>query len=221
VTATRRLRFLRGARTVPLTRWSASGARWRARPLTLVVLIGGLWLFGSGEALMIDAGIGVSPWTVLAEGVAEHAGTSIGAATFAISACVLLAWIPLRERPGLGTLANAAVVAFALDAMRALTPEPTQPPLQVAQVLAGIACIGVGSGFYLTANLGPGPRDGLMTGLQRRLLIPVARVRLALECTAVAAGWLLGGTVGVGTLLFALLVGYAVAIGLAAAAASP
>ncbi len=208
-----------GARTVPTTPWSASGSRWRARPLTLAVLIGGLWIFGAGEAAMIDAGIGVSPWTVLAEGIGERIGISIGAATLLCSALVLLMWFGLRERPGLGTLANAVVIAIAIDVMRPVLPDPGSPPLQLLQVLLGIAAIGVGSGLYLTANLGPGPRDGLMTGLNRRLGVPVGRVRLGIEVTVLVAGWLLGGTVGVGTALFALLVGYAVSLGLAAAGA--
>jgi len=212
------MRLPRGARSVPDTPWSAQGSRWRARPATLAVLVVGLWIFGSGEAAMVDAGIGVSPWTVLAEGIGEQAGISIGAATFAVSVAVLLGWIPLRERPGLGTLANAVVIAIAIDAMRPLLPDPEARVLQVAQVLAGIACIGVGSGLYLTANLGPGPRDGLMTGWHRRLGVPVGRVRLAIEVSVLVAGWLLGGTVGVGTVLFAVLVGYAVSLGLAAAA---
>jgi len=206
-----------GARTVPTTRWSASGSRWRARPSTLLVLIAGLWIFGTGEASLVSAGLGVSPWTVLAQGLGEQVGISIGAATFAVSAAILLAWPLLNERPGVGTLANAVVIAVAIDAMRPLLPAPTHAPLQIAQILAGIAAIGVGSGLYLTSNLGPGPRDGLMTGLHRSLGTSVARVRLAIEVCAVSAGWALGGTVGIGTVLFALLVGYCVSVGLAAA----
>ena len=207
-----------GARTVPTTPWSASGSRWRARPSTLAVLAGGLWIFGTGEAAMVDAGIGVSPWTVLAEGIGEQVGISIGVATFAVSALVLLSWIGLKERPGLGTLANAVIIAIAIDAMRPVLPDPEAPVLQLLQVLLGIAAIGIGSGLYLTANLGPGPRDGLMTGLNRRFGIPVGRVRMGIEVTVLVAGWLLGGTVGVGTVLFALGVGYAVSLGLALAA---
>lgn len=208
----------RGARGVPLTRWSARGGRWRPRTATLGALAAGLWLFGTGEAALVQAGIGNSPWTVFAEGVGEQAGISIGAATFAISAAILLCWPLIGERPGLGTLANAVLVAVAIDVMRPLLPSPGAAPLEVAQVLAGVAAIGLGSGLYLTCHLGPGPRDGLMTGLHRRADLPVARVRLALELAAVTVGALLGGTVGAGTLLFALLVGYGVSLGLAAAA---
>lgn len=209
-----------GARTVPATRWSARGSRWRAGPGTLLVLVAGLWIFGTGEALLIEAGIGNSPWTVFAEGLGEQAGVSIGTATFATSGAILLAWPLLGERPGLGTLANAVVVALSIDVMSGVLPPADRPVLELLLVLAGIASIGVGSGLYLTCNLGPGPRDGLMTGLHRVLGRPVARVRLGIEVTVVTAGWLLGGTVGLGTVLFALLVGYAVSVGLAAAAAA-
>lgn len=179
------------------------------------MLAAGLWSFGTGEALLVRAGIGVSPWTVLAQGVAERVGISLGTATFAVSALIIACWPLLRERPGLGTLANAVVVALAIDVMRPLLPAPDARGLEVAQVVTGIGAIGLGSGLYLTANLGPGPRDGLMTGLHRRLDLPVARVRFGIELGAVTIGWLLGGTVGLGTVLFAGLVGYAVSLGLA------
>lgn len=217
----RALRLPRGARSVPATAWSASGSRWTARPGTLLVLVVGLWIFGTGEAMLIEAGIGNSPWTVFSEGLGDQVGISVGAATFATSVAILLAWPLLRERPGLGTIANAVVIAIALDVMRPVLPEPDALTLELVQTLAGIGLVGVGSGLYLTCNLGPGPRDGLMTGLHRVLDRPVARVRTAIEVAAVAAGWLLGGTVGVGTLLFALLIGWAVALGLTAAAAVP
>ena len=212
------MRLPAGARTVPSTPWSASGSRWRARPSTLVVLVVGLWLFGTGEALLLEAGLGNSPWTVFAEGAGEQLGISVGAATFLTSVAIMATWWWLDERPGLGTFANAVVIAVALDVMRPVLPAPGELGLEVAQTLAGIALVGVGSGLYLTCNVGPGPRDGLMTGLHRLLDQPVARVRLAIEVVAVAAGWALGGAVGAGTVLFALLVGYAVSLGLAAAA---
>lgn len=211
------LRRLAPARSVPVTRWRAP-SRWRASPLTLLILAVGLWLFGSGEALLVDAGIGVSPWTVLAQGVGKKAGIDIGLATFLVSAVVLALWVPLRERPGLGTLANAVVIAVALGLTVRLLPAPEQPAWQLVEVLAGIAMIGLGSGLYLTTALGPGPRDGLMTGLHRRTGVPVTPVRLGMEVTVLVAGWLLGGTVGLGTVLFALLVGPAVGYGLGAMA---
>jgi hypothetical protein len=154
---------------------------------------------------------------VLAEGLAERAGVSIGTALLATSVAILLAWIPLRERPGIGTLANAVVIAVALDVMRRVLPSPDAMALEVLQALAGVAVVGLGSGLYLTCNLGPGPRDGLMTSLHRVLDQPVARVRLAIEVTVSAVGWALGGTVGLGTVLFALLIGHAVSLGLALA----
>lgn len=195
---------------VPTMPWSAAG-RWRAGPGTLAVLLVGLWAFGTGEALLVDSRLGNTPWTVLAEGVSRHSPLSIGAATFVISALVLLAWIPLRERPGLGTLANAVVIAVAIDVMLRVLPTPAARPGRLAEVAAAVACIGVGSGLYLTTLLGPGPRDGWMTGLARRTGRPIAAVRLAIELTVLVGGWLLGGTVGLGTVVFALTVGWAVA----------
>ena len=184
------------------------------------MLLAGLWVFGSGDAALIEAGIGNSPWTVFAEGLGEQVGISIGTATFLTSVAILSTWFALDERPGIGTLANAVVVAIAIDAMTPVLPQPDAVAAQVVQVVLGIGAIGVGSGLYLTCNVGPGPRDGLMTGLHRRFDLPVARVRLAIEVLAVGAGWALGGTVGAGTVMFALLVGYAVSLGLAAAAAA-
>ena len=204
------------SRSIPLTRWRSEGSRWRARPSTLVVLVVGLWIFGTGEAMLVDAGIGVSPWTVFAEGLAVRLPLSIGVTTFITSVIVLALWIPLRERPGLGTIANAVVIATALQVMIVVLPKPTTLWWQVPMVLAGIACIGIGSGLYLTTNLGPGPRDGLMTGIHVRTGWPVTPVRLSIEVVVLAIGWVLGGTVGLGTVLFALLVGPFVGYGLRA-----
>jgi uncharacterized membrane protein YczE len=212
------LGWLRPARTVPVTRWRSPG-RWSARPSSLVVLIVGLYLFGTGEALMVVGGLGVSPWTVLAQGLSTRLPLSIGVATFLVSVVVLLLWIPLRERPGLGTIANAVVIAVALQVGVTLLPVPGALALQVGAVLLGIALIGLGSGLYLTTNLGPGPRDGWMTGLHQRTGWPVARVRLGIEVAVMGTGWLLGGTVGVGTAMFALLIGPSVAQGLGIAGA--
>ena len=196
-------------RAVPRVRWSAT-SRWRPRPLTLVVLLAGLWLFGTGEALLVASHLGNTPWTVLAQGVSRHSPLSIGEATFAISLVVLLAWIPLRERPGFGTIANAVVIAVAIDAMLRVLPQPDATVVQLGEVVAAIASIGIGSGLYLTTWLGPGPRDGWMTGLARRAHIPIATVRLSIELSALVIGWLLGGRVGLGTVVFAVTIGYAV-----------
>lgn len=212
------LGWLRPARTVPVTRWR-SRSRWSPSPTSLTVLVVGLYAFGTGEALIVQGGLGVSPWTVLAQGLSTVLPMSIGAATFLISVLVLLLWIPLRERPGLGTIANALVIAVALQAGVALIPAADSWPAQLVLVLLGIGLIGLGSGLYLTTNLGPGPRDGWMTGIHLRTGWPVGRVRLGIELVVLAVGWLLGGTIGLGTVLFALLIGPAVAQGLAIAGA--
>jgi uncharacterized membrane protein YczE len=202
------------SRTIPRTRWRSEGSRWRARPSTLLVLVLGLWLFGTGEAMLVDAALGNAPWTVFAQGISVRTGIAIGLATFLTSVVVLLMWIPLRERPGLGTVANAVVIALALQVMIEVLPTPESFGWRLAQVLGGIALVGIGSGLYLTTNLGPGPRDGLMTGIHQRTGIAVTPVRLTIEIVVLAAGWLLGGTVGLGTVLFALLIGPAVGYGL-------
>ena len=178
------------------------------------MLISGLWLFGTGEALLVIADLGVGPWTVLAQGVSSRTPLDLGAATFLISLAVLLVWIPLKERPGLGTIANAIVIAIALQVMSSVIPHPENPVVRLGAVIFGIALVGIGSGLYLTTNLGPGPRDGMMTGIHFRTGWPVAGVRLGIEVTVLIAGWLLGGTVGLGTVLFALLIGPFVGYGL-------
>lgn len=214
----RRWSALAPSHSVPHTSWR-SDSRWRTGPGTFGLLVLGLWLFGTGEALLVSAGLGNGPWTVLAQGLTTKLPISIGLATFAISITVLLLWIPLRERPGLGTIMNAIVIATALQVMLLLLPSPTGDGIgmlivRLAMVLAGIALIGLGSGIYLTTGLGPGPRDGWMTGIHQRTGWPVSRVRLAIEAFVLVLGWLLGGTVGIGTVLFALLVGPAVGYGL-------
>ena len=202
------------SRTIPLTRWRSKGSRWRTGPSTFVVLILGLWLFGTGEAMLVDAALGNAPWTVFAQGISVRTGLAIGVATFLTSVVVLLLWIPLRERPGLGTIANAIVIATALQVMMSVLPKPEGLGLRLAQVAVGILLVGIGSGLYLTTNLGPGPRDGLMTGIHERTGIAVTPIRLSIEVVVLAAGWLLGGTVGIGTLAFALLIGPSVGYGL-------
>jgi uncharacterized protein len=200
---------------VPRVPWSATG-RWHPRPSTLAVLLAGLWLFGTGEALLVASHLGNTPWTVLAQGVSRHSALSIGAATFAISVVVLLAWIPLRERPGFGTIANAVVIAVAIDVMLDVLPQPHAALARLGEVLAAIVSIGAGSGLYLTTLLGPGPRDGWMTGLARRTGLPIATVRLSIELTVLVIGWSLGGRVGLGTVVFALTIGYAVSLSMTA-----
>jgi uncharacterized membrane protein YczE len=179
------------------------------------VLVAGLWVFATGEALLVASTIGNSPWAVLAQGIDRNSPLTIGAATFAVSAVILLLWIPLRERVGVGTILNAIVIAVGMDVMLQVLPTPDSFAAQLAQVVAGVLVLAVGSALYLTANLGPGPRDGLMTGLHRRFGWRIAVVRTGLEVAALGLGWLLGGTVGVGTVIFALGVGPALAVVLA------
>lgn len=201
--------------SVPRLSWSAPHA-FTLRPplLSLAFLILGLIVFGLGEALLVTAGVGVSPWTVFAEGVTEITGWSLGLATFTISATVLLLWIPLRQTPGLGTILNAIIVALVLEFALPLLPTFETYLANALLALTGVLVTGFGGAIYLVANLGPGPRDGLMTGLQRVTGHPIALVRMSIELTVVAIGWALGGTFGLGTLLFAVGIGPAMAIGM-------
>jgi uncharacterized membrane protein YczE len=158
----------------------------------------------------VHSRLGNSPWTVLAEGVSKHTPLAIGTATIVISGLVMLAWIPLRQRPGIGTIANAVLIGVAIDVMLPVLPGPGGLVGRYAFVVAGIALVGLGSGLYLTAHLGPGPRDGLMTGLHFRTGLSLRLVRTLIEGSALVVGWILGGRVGVGTVAFAILVGPAV-----------
>jgi uncharacterized protein len=181
-------------------------SRWRPSPGRLAQLLLGLWLFGTGEGLIVLAGLGNSPWTVLAQGVSVQTPLSIGAATILISAIVVASWSLLRETPGLGTVLNAVLVGIAIDVTLEVVPSPTGAWRALA-LLGGIALVSLASGLYLTARLGPGPRDGLMTGIVRRTGRSFRLVRVTLELSALLIGALLGGTVGIGTVAFALLIG--------------
>ena len=199
---------------VPQLFWRSPKALTVRPPLiSIFVLIFGLVLFGFGEALLIAAGAGVSPWTTLAEGISLITGWSVGLATFIISFLVLLTWIPLRQVPGIGTIANAFIVALMLDLSLPYLPRPDFYLFQVFQSLIGVLIVGFGAALYLSANLGPGPRDGLMTGLTKLTNLPISIVRTTIEIIVVFSGWMLGGTVGVGTLLFAVLVGPSISAG--------
>jgi len=186
--------------------YPSTASRWRPSPLGLGQLVLGLWLFGTGEGLIVLAGLGNSPWTVLAQGVSVQTPLSIGAATILISAIVVASWALLRETPGLGTVLNAVLVGIAIDVTLELVPSPTGIWRALA-LLGGIALVSLASGLYLTARLGPGPRDGLMTGIVRRTGRSFRLVRVTLELSALLIGALLGGTVGIGTVAFALLIG--------------
>lgn len=202
---------------------SSTPSLWRTDLATLVRLLTGLWIFGTGEACLVLATLGNSPWTVLAEGVSEQTGVGIGEVTIAISFVVLLLWIPLRQRPGLGTVLNAIVIGLAIAVTLGAVGEPSQLWLRVALVLGGIALVGAGSGLYLTSRLGPGARDGLMTGLHARTGRSLRLIRTSIEVTVTVAGAALGGTVGLGTLAFALLIGPSVQlfVGLGGGLGSP
>jgi uncharacterized membrane protein YczE len=176
----------------------------------LLPLVLGLSLFGVGEGLLVVSHWGATPWTVFAEGVSRHAHISIGWSTAAISCLVLLAWFPLRERPGFGTIANLVIIAYVLDLTSEIVPTPASAFAKSLFVVGAVVAIGIGSSLYLTTGLGPGPRDGLMTSLHRRLGVSVVYVRLTLEVAVLIVGWLMGGTVGVGTAFFAATVGFSI-----------
>jgi len=200
-------------KSVPQLFWSAPHPLMIRPPLiSFLLLCIGLVIFGLGEAFMIAAGIGVSPWTVLAQGVSLYAGLSIGTSTFLISIAVLVFWIPLRQLPGIGTILNAIIIASVIDISLPHIPVSSYFLGQFILAVLGVVCVGLGSAIYLVANLGPGPRDGLMTGLQRVTGRPIMWVRSSIEIIVVLLGWSLGGVVGVGTLLFAFGVGPIISI---------
>jgi hypothetical protein len=202
---------LRPSPRVPTMPWSAQGSSWRAPLSTLLVLFSGLVLFGLGEGSLVAAGLGNAPWTVLAQGVARRTPLDIGGATIVVSLLVLLGWIPLRQRPGLGTVGNVVVIGVVLDLASRSLPHPHAFGWQLLQVAVGIVTVALASALYLTANLGPGPRDGWMTGIHRRTGIGIATVRTTIELCALVLGIALGGHAGIGTVAFAILVGYALA----------
>ena len=201
------------AKKVPATTWSSDDPMsTKPKAKTLLILVVGLWIFGTGDAVIIAAGLGVAPWTVLAQGIGNQLNWTIGEATFFISVVVLFLWIPIKEKPGIGTILNAILIAAAIDIMEPKLPHPQDLLFQTIQVLVGTILVGVGSGFYLTANLGPGPRDGWMTGIQRITNIPIGRVRTSIEVMVLIIGWRLGGIFGIGTIIFAILIGPIVAL---------
>ncbi|KYK12670.1 YitT family protein [Streptomyces rochei] len=173
----------------------------------LTQLYGGLVLYGASSALLVRSGLGLEPWNVLHQGLAERTGLSMGVVLTVVGALVLLLWIPLRQRPGLGTVSNVLVIGAAMDATLAVVPDAHGWTLRIAVLVAGIVLNGAATGLYIAARFGPGPRDGLMTGLNRRTGLSVRLVRTAVEITVVVTGFALGGTVGVGTLLYAVSIG--------------
>ena len=173
----------------------------------LAQLLIGLWLFGISLAMVIRSGLGNASWDVLHQGLANHLPITIGQAVILMSLLVLLVWIPLREIPGVGTLLNAVVVGYSIDVSLGWLSTPRDLWLRVVLLLVGIVLNGLATGLYIGARLGSGPRDGLMTGLHRRTALPIGLVRWGLEITVVVLGWLLGGVVCVGTLVFAFAIG--------------
>jgi uncharacterized membrane protein YczE len=171
-------------------------------------------LFGLGEGLLIVSFTGASPWSVLAQGLSLNVNLSIGMLTFLISVTVLILWIPLGQKPGMATILNALIIALMIDICIKFVPTPSNYINQLILAIISVVTVGIGGGIYLVANLGAGPRDGLMVGLQKLTNFPIAAVRATLEITVVSVGWYLGGTVGIGTLLFAFGIGPCVALGL-------
>ncbi len=200
---------------IPKLYWS-SPFEYNLKPkkITIFYLILGLILFGIGEALLITANLGVSPWFVLHQGLAFKTGYTIGITTFFVSVVVLLLWFPLKQKLGIGTILNAILISVILDLSLIYLPYPKDFFFQFLQVLIGIFIIGIGSGFYLAANLGPGPRDGLMTGLNKQTNFSISFIRTLLELSAVGIGFFLGGKVGIGTLIYAIGIGFSVSLGL-------
>ena len=210
--------FLRPSKTIPSTSWRAD-TTWgllngKQSLQRFLILIFGLTLFGIGEAFLVITSLGNSPWVVLSEGISLNSNLNIGQATFFVSLMVLFFWIPLKQKPGFGTLANIVVISASIELGLLIIPEVKNLALKVFYVLFGILLVGIGSALYITCGLGTGPRDGLMTGLHYRTGVRVGRVRLGIEVVALTTGALLGGSLGVGTALFALLIGQSVAISL-------
>ena len=200
---------------VPIVSWSSDfPLNTRPKLTTLIMLVIGLFLFGLGEAIIIGSGSGVSPWTVLAQGISSKTDLSIGMATFLISIFILVFWIPLKQIPGIGTILNAIIIASAIDLTLGFIPQPELIYLKILQASFGILIVGIGSGIYLASNLGPGPRDGLMIGLQQKTNTSIPFIRTIIEITAVTVGWFLGGIVGIGTILFVFGIGPCVGVGL-------
>ena len=202
-------------KNIPKVYWSSEKSfNFKPKFSTSFFLIFGLIIFGFGEGLLILSTTGNSPWSVLAEGISKNSKLSIGAATFLVSVSVLFLWIFLRQKPGLGTIFNIIIISGMIDVTLYFFDPPSSDMLKYLLAIFSVMLVGIGSGIYLVANLGPGPRDGLMTGLTKITNLPIALVRASLEISVVIIGWYLGGTVGVGTLIFAFGIGPCVAFGL-------
>ena len=203
--------FLKPHKTVPITPWRAN-SRWDLSLSRVLILFLGLAIFGLGDALVVQSNLGNAPWTVFAQGLSIKTGLTLGWATFFTGCFVLLIWIPLREKPGFGTLTNIIIISAAIQFGVDRFPLQESFIGGLASALLGIALVGIGSSLYITCGLGPGPRDGAMTGIHQKTGVRVGRVRMGIEVTVLVIGALLGGKVGLGTALFALLIGQSVAI---------
>ena len=200
---------------IPQVFWSSKKPlNLKPKISSLFFLCLGLIIFGFGEGLLIVSNSGASPWSVLAQGISLNVNLSIGLMTFIISITVLIFWIPLKQKPGIGTIFNAFIIAIMIDLCIKFVPTPENYFYQIFLGIIAVLTVGLGGGIYLVANLGAGPRDGLMVGLQKKTNLPIASVRAFLEISVVSIGWYLGGTVGPGTLIFAFGIGPAVALGL-------
>jgi uncharacterized protein len=202
-------------KSVPKVSWSSDKPlNLKPKNSTFFFLCFGLSLFGLGEGLLIVSAAGASPWSVLAQGIYLNVGLSVGIITIIISIIVLIFWLPLNQKPGIGTILNALIVGLMIDLCIRFVPTPENYISQLFLAAIAVLIVGFGGGIYLVANLGAGPRDGLMIGLQKKTNLPIAMVRATLEITVMTIGWYLGGTVGMGTLLFAFGIGPAVALSL-------
>ena len=202
-------------KNVPKVLWSSDKPlNLKPKISTFFFLCFGLVLFGLGEGLLIVSAAGASPWSVFAQGIHINVGLSVGIITIIISVGVLILWLPLNQKPGIGTILNALIIGIMIDVCIKFVPTPEDYISQLFLAFLAVLTVGLGGGIYLVANLGAGPRDGLMIGLQKKTNLPIAAVRATLEITVMSIGWYLGGTVGVGTLLFAFGIGPAVALGL-------
>mgnify|MGYP000073320417 FL=1 len=202
-------------KNIPKVSWSSDKPlNLKLKFLTSFFLCLGLIIFGLGEGLLIVSSSGASPWSVLAQGLFLNIGFSVGLITIFISIAVLLLWFPLKQKPGIGTILNALIIGLMIDACIRYVPTPENYFNQVLLGAIAVFTVGLGGGIYLVANLGPGPRDGLMIGLQKKTNFPIASVRAFLEISVMSVGWYLGGTVGIGTLLFAFGIGPCVALSL-------
>ncbi|CAB4876939.1 unannotated protein [freshwater metagenome] len=205
------IRALKPHKTIPVTPWRANSL-WDLSLTRVGILFFGLIIFGFGDAFVVQSNLGNAPWTVFAEGISQRSGISLGLATGLISIAVMLFWIPLKVKPGFGTLSNIVLIAIAIQI--GVTYFPLQHSLisGIASAIFGVALVGFGSSLYLTCALGPGPRDGTMTGLHRVTGVRVGRVRLGIEVLVMSVGAGLGGRIGLGTAIFALFIGQSIAI---------